>query len=335
VSARLQRVFELLEPHRAPIVEAAVVSVADAARDRQAEAAAVARSGLERLFEHVRRGEIAALLADERRAAGRAARDGEPSRLRALAIRALMPAALPFLVQACESREALGEAMLELDQLADERLLILLAAQEEESARRLADVEDQAARAEERAVELSRANESLRRAETRSQHRAEQIALLSSVVHRIAGILDPERLMEETARMIQARMSHTYVAVVVLDDEGVLIGRWAGRDGVSRRSAGRAQGPPGGIIGRALRKRAPQVVPDVDRDPDFHRDVPGTRSEMVVPLFESGEAVGVLDFQSEKPAAFDLDDVVSAEVLAEFLIVAFRNARLFASSRRS
>jgi putative methionine-R-sulfoxide reductase with GAF domain len=56
---------------------------------------------------------------------------------------------------------------------------------------------------------------------------------------------------------------------------------------------------------------------------------------MVVPLIESGEAVGALDFQSDEPAAFDLDSVVSAEVLAEFLIVAFRNARLYAAARRN
>jgi GAF domain-containing protein len=30
------------------------------------------------------------------------------------------------------------------------------------------------------------------------------------------------------------------------------------------------------------------------------------------------------------PAAFDLDDVAAAEALSEFLVVALRNARLFA-----
>ena len=191
----------------------------------------------------------------------------------------------------------------------------------------------------EKARELTRANEALRRSEAESQHRAEQIGLLGSVTHRIAAVLDPERLMQEAAEAIQARMNHTYVAIVVLDDEGVLVGRWAGRtgvgrSGVGRRSAGRAQGPAGGIIGRALRKKAPQVVADVSRDPDYHADVPGTHAEMVIPLLEGGEAIGAIDFQTAQPRAFDLDDVAVGETIAEFLVVALRNARLFSEARR-
>jgi hypothetical protein len=33
-------------------------------------------------------------------------------------------------------------------------------------------------------------------------------------------------------------MNYGYVAVVVLDHEGVLVGRWAGRPGVGHKSAG-------------------------------------------------------------------------------------------------
>lgn len=88
------------------------------------------------------------------------------------------------------------------------------------------------------------------------------------------------------------------------------------------------------MIGRALRNRAPQVVPDVSQDPDYYVDVPGTRSEMAIPLLEYGEVVGAMDFQSEKPNAFGLDEVAVGETLAEFLVVALRNARLFSESRR-
>jgi GAF domain-containing protein len=120
----------------------------------------------------------------------------------------------------------------------------------------------------------------------------------------------------------------------VLDDEGGLGGRWAGRPGVGRQRGGRAQGPPGGVIGRALRLRAPQVVADVASDPDYHADVPGTASEMVIPLLEGHAVVGAIDFQSPQPAGFDLDDVAAGEALAEFLVVAMRNARLLQEARR-
>ena len=56
---------------------------------------------------------------------------------------------------------------------------------------------------------------------------------------------------------------------------------------------------------------------------------------MAIPLLECGEVVGAIDFQSEKPRAFDLDEVAVGETLAEFLVVALRNARLYAEARRS
>jgi hypothetical protein len=56
---------------------------------------------------------------------------------------------------------------------------------------------------------------------------------------------------------------------------------------------------------------------------------------MVIPLLEAGAAVGAIDFQTERPGAFDLDAVAVGETLAEFLVVALRNARLFAESRRN
>jgi hypothetical protein len=40
-----------------------------------------------------------------------------------------------------------------------------------------------------------------------------------------------------------------------------------------------------------------------------------------------------VDFQSARPAAFGLDDVAAGEALADFLVLALRNARLFASQK--
>jgi L-methionine (R)-S-oxide reductase len=334
LAASLQKAAERLEPQRAAILEAWLRALADVPEPADGDLRESCAGEIDHLLARLRLGEAEELLQEEAREAASRARAGSSLQRRARILSRLDRCCLAALAAGGADGDSRAEAVVALAELATRRLEALLRASEEEGHRRLLETQEQGARAAEKARELERANEALRRSERQSQHRAEQIALLSSVVHRIASILDPERLMQEAAEAIQARMNHTYVAVVVLDDEGVLVGRWAGRPGVGRRSAGRAQGPAGGVIGRALRKRAPQVVADVSKDPDYHPDVPGTHSEMVIPLLDGGEAVGAIDFQTERAGAFDLDAVAVGETLAEFLVVALRNARLFSESRR-
>jgi len=331
----LQRAAGWLRPSRDAVLADWVRAVADVRGIAEADARDGCARELDALLDRLSTGDAEGVLTAEAQRAEREVRRGASLLGIALDLRVLGRCLASVLVSACPDRESLAESLVALDELADQRREVLLAAQEDESARRLVEAQEQGARAAERAREVQRANEALRRAEAESRHRAEQIGLLSSVAHRIAAIREPEELMQQAADQIRARMNHTYVAVVVLDDEGVLVGRWAGRPGLGRTSAGRAQGPPGGVIGRALRLRAPQVVGDVTRDPDYVPDVPGSRSEMAIPLIEGSEVLGILDFQSEEPFAFALDDVAAGETLAEFLVIALRNARLYQEARKN
>jgi putative methionine-R-sulfoxide reductase with GAF domain len=329
----LQRAAEWVQPHQEALLSDWARAVADVRGVAEAAARDDCTRELDRVLGRLRAGDVEGLLAEESRRAEREVRRGTSLLAMAVDIRMLDRCLGAALASACPDREALAEALVALDELGDRRLEALLAAQEDESSRRLVEAQEEAARAAERARDVQRANEALRRAEAESRHRAEQIGLLSSVAHRVAAIREPEDLMQQAADQIRARMNHTYVAVVVVDEAGSLVGRWAGRPGLGRTSAGRAEGPPGGIIGRAIRLRAPQVVGDVARDPDYHADGPGTRAEMAIPLLEGAEAVGALDFQSEQPFAFALDDVAAGETLAEFLAIALRNARLYREAR--
>ncbi len=327
----LQKAAAQLKPHRDRLVDAWTRELAEVAPGIAPDLRTYAGKNVDTLLARLETGELARLKADDEKDAA-ASLNSLPIVL--MAVGAFYRACVPTLIETAPDPQALAEALTALHELFDHRLEVFLRAQEAELVRRLADAQDQAAQAADKARALARSNEALRKSEAESEHRAEQIALLGSVAHRLAAILDPERLMQEAAETIQARMNHSYVAVVVLDDEGVLVGRWAGRGGIGRRSAGRAQGPAGGVIGRALRKKAPQVVADVSRDPDYHPDVPGTHAEMVIPLLDGGEAIGAIDFQTSQPRAFDLDDVAVGETIAEFLVVALRNARLFSEARR-
>lgn len=332
LGSALQKTAQHLRPHRDALVESWVRELVEAGVRPHADLPRFCAEGVDGMLSSWSRGAVDEILDGD-------VREGEaavPHHAVALALRILDRCCLPFLFTECSDREALGEAVLAIDEIGVRRLELLLRAQEQEAIRRVEDAEDAAARAAERAREIARANEALRRSEARNQHRAEQIAVLNSVVHRLTPLSDPETLMQVAADTIRARLNYTFVAVVILDVEGFLVGRWAGRPGIGRRSTGRAQQPgAGGVIGRAIRKRAPQVVPDVTQDPEYHADVPGTLSEMVIPLLDAGEAIGAIDFQSEHKAAFDLDDVAVGETIAEFVVVALRNARQIAEARRS
>jgi len=328
----LQRAAERLRPHRDALVEEWARSLAPLGSGTEEEVREDCARSLDALLVRLAAGDVEGLLAEESRQAALDIRRGASAVGRARAIRALGRCLLPRLIDGETEPERL-EALAALDELSMRRVEALLAAQEEESTRRLVEAQEQGARATERARESRRVNEALRRAESESWHRAEQIGLLAAVAHRIAPIKEPGELMQQAADSIRARMDHTYVAVVVLDDDGELVGRWSGRPGVGRESRGRAEGPAAGVIGRAIRLRAPQVVGDVTADPDYLPDVPGTRAEMVIPLLEGAEVLGVLDFQSERTYAFGLDDVAAGETLAEFLVIALDNARLYQEAR--
>ena len=69
-----------------------------------------------------------------------------------------------------------------------------------------------------------------------------------------------------------------------------------------------------GVCGAAARERRTQVVADVDAFPGHIACAASTRSEIVVPIIGShGDLLGVLDIDSDTPAAFDETDATALE----------------------
>lgn len=66
-----------------------------------------------------------------------------------------------------------------------------------------------------------------------------------------------------------------------------------------------------GVCGAAARTGQPQLVPDVDAFPGHIACASSTRSELVLPVWnKAGKLLGVLDLDSNTPAAFTETDMV-------------------------
>jgi len=76
-----------------------------------------------------------------------------------------------------------------------------------------------------------------------------------------------------------------------------------------------------GVCGACARTGQVQLVPDVDAFPGHIACSSSTRSELVLPVTDAtGRLVGVLDLDSDQPAAFDETD---ARALAAILAATF------------
>jgi GAF domain-containing protein len=90
-----------------------------------------------------------------------------------------------------------------------------------------------------------------------------------------------------------------------------------------------------GIVGYVAGKGEPRIALDVGADAVYfdNPDLPETRSEMALPLKSRQKVIGVLDVQSKQAEAFDDDDIVILQTLADQIALAIENARLFEDSQ--
>ena len=98
----------------------------------------------------------------------------------------------------------------------------------------------------------------------------------------------------------------------VIGDELVL-GPFQGPLACTRIAYGR------GVCGTAWKERRTIVVPDVEQFPGHIACSSASRSEIVVPVFQDGEVIAVLDIDSAELNTFDETDVEYLERMVDLL----------------
>jgi signal transduction histidine kinase/DNA-binding response OmpR family regulator len=190
------------------------------------------------------------------------------------------------------------------------------------------------------------AEAALREANAVLSKRAVQLETGSQVGNQVISILELDELLTAVVGLIQTMFGYYYAGIWLLDEEHEHI--------VLKASAGRgsARGfKPGyvldidtdpSIIARVCRTRRHYLSNDVTHDPHYLYDagLPDARSELAMPLLFGTERrptkgiAGALDIQSDRPMAFNAEDLTVLHMLTNQVAVALRNARLYAEVTR-
>ncbi|MGA9854776.1 MAG: GAF domain-containing protein [Gammaproteobacteria bacterium] len=135
----------------------------------------------------------------------------------------------------------------------------------------------------------------------------------------VRGLLHAERDLIANAANLCALLYHAlpdvnWVGFYFLKEGELVVGPFQGKPACVRIALGK------GVCGTAAVKRESILVPDVNQFPGHIFCDGDSRSEIVLPLIQRGELLGVLDIDSPRPARFDEEDRINLEKLSSVFL---------------
>lgn len=165
-----------------------------------------------------------------------------------------------------------------------------------------------------------------------------QLQAVTQIAGEIASIPDLATLINRTAHLITERFGYYHTGIFLLDptDEYAILQAASSPGGQRMLANGhRLRVGQQGVVGTAAYQNRSHVALDVGTDAVFFNnpELPATRSEVAIPLTARNKVIGVLDLQSEEPAAFNRDEISLLQSLADQIALAIQNTRLVADTQ--
>lgn len=171
------------------------------------------------------------------------------------------------------------------------------------------------------------------------ERRLLQIHTAAEITQAISNELDLSQLLMRVCALIKDRFDLYYVGVFLIEpgsDEAVLKAG-TGEAGQAMLAEGHRLKVGGeSMVGQATAFRQARIALDIEKEDELTKQVrfdnphlPETRSELALPLITPQAAIGALTIQSKLEAAFDENDIVVLQGIADSLASAIENARLF------
>jgi nitrate/nitrite-specific signal transduction histidine kinase len=165
------------------------------------------------------------------------------------------------------------------------------------------------------------------------ERRSIQLRVAGEVAKDLTVMTDLDEILNQAVLLIRQRFDFYHAGVFLLDQRGeyAVLRAATGEPGRLMLERGhRLKVGEVGIVGAATGSGEPRIALDVGKDAVYFRNplLPETRSEMALPLRVAGKIIGALDVQSQEEAAFDEEDVMVLQTMADQLAIAIQNANL-------
>jgi len=166
------------------------------------------------------------------------------------------------------------------------------------------------------------------------ERRVDQIRTAAEIASTMGATLDPDVLLQNVADLIRERFDLYYVGIFVVDENRRYADLVAGTGEAGRvMMANNHQLSIGGssMVGWAISHGEPRISLDVGTEAIRFQNpnLPQTRSELAIPIRAGKQTTGAISVQSSLPEAFDENDIVVYQNIANSLAIALENASLF------
>ncbi len=167
--------------------------------------------------------------------------------------------------------------------------------------------------------------------------RQRQLNLVSQVTARLSQITNFDTLSSEISRLIQQTFNYYYVAVFLINDTtGRLQFKASSSHDRTSRPEFEQETHPGfdlgeHIIGHVAKTGVEIIANEVEKESRYHAvdSLPATKAEAVIPLKIENQIFGVLDVQADIKNAFDDDDLLVLQTLANNIAIAIESIQLY------
>lgn len=165
------------------------------------------------------------------------------------------------------------------------------------------------------------------------ERRAQQLQAAAEVSKSAATIGEVDHLLDEAVNRISDRFGYYHAGVFLISGDGEQAELRAASSEGGRRMLSRGHSLAVGklgLVGYVTGTGNWRMAADVRADQIHYvnPELPDTRSELALPLTVGERIIGALDVQSREPGAFDEQDIVALQTMADQLAISIQNARL-------